>query len=166
MDASAAAAQNPAAPCGAALIAGGLGSLGQLVAVWLAKQGVRSLILVGRSGRGSGPWDPDTASILLGSDGILALVSLERCDAASGEEARGTFAARAGRPPPAAVFQAGGVLADAVLTAQTPSSVRAAFAPKVDSCRVVSELIGGLPVTSQVWMCGGWKMSLAIVHPF
>ena len=61
--------------------AGGMGSLGSLMAMWLKQQGCMQLFLLGRSGRAAvdTPLDPN----LFGS----ALVTMSRSDVAACEEA-------------------------------------------------------------------------------
>ena len=123
---------------GAVLIAGGLGTLGSQFAEWLAAQEVTRMYLLGRSGR----W-AEQHPLLLHPESPLfsAAVTLTACDAGSTEDSSALFRAAgdgpagfAGRQPQqplAGMVQAGGVLADGVLSAQTLRSLRTVVAPKV-----------------------------------
>ena len=101
-----------------ALIGGGLGGLGLLVAAWLAERGAKELILLGRSGRAA----PSAAMTALqragpqpaGSSGVAGArqnrpapnVTMVRCDVSDASE----VAAAVERCRPALVVHASGVL--------------------------------------------------------
>ena len=68
---------------GTAVVTGGMGALGAVVTGWLARQGSRRLVLLGRSARG---WRKDAACALLGlphSPAFGALVTLRMADAST-----------------------------------------------------------------------------------
>ena len=116
---------------GSVLITGGLGALGGLISTFLAEaRGVRSLALLGRTGRGAGLSD----ALRSGSAG--AFVSAVRADAALREDAS---AALAGGME--GLVHAGGVLADGMLKNQTATKARQAAAPKADA--LARLLLGG-----------------------
>ncbi|WP_225413945.1 type I polyketide synthase [Stigmatella hybrida] len=109
------------------LLTGGAGALGRAVATWMADQGARCLVLAGRSG---------------GSREVLALeqeltargvrVVLERVDVARREEVQALLSRmEAQLPPLRGVVHAAGVLEDALLVNQGPSSFERVLAPKV-----------------------------------
>jgi predicted amino acid dehydrogenase len=68
---------------GTAVVTGGMGALGVLVAGWLARQGLRRLVLLGRGARA---WGKEAARALLGlphSPAYGALVTLCMADAST-----------------------------------------------------------------------------------
>lgn len=75
-----------------------------------------------------------------------AQVVLLRCDTAAAAEASPALASTAGLPPVAGVMNSGGVLQDAVLTAQTAASMRAVQAPKLASAAAMQHAANGQPV--------------------
>ena len=117
---------------GATAITGGTGTLGQLVAAFLASSGSGSsgpLSLLGRSGRLA---SSDEAAALVGS-GSPGLLTIASCDAAAAEDAAAAVAATTGQRQLAALLHAGGVLADALLPNLTAAAISRALAPKVSS---------------------------------
>lgn len=135
-----------AVQCSRALITGGMGSLGILMADWLAQRGCSSLQLQGRSGRGTLP---------LAAIGAGACVNISRVDVGVAEEASaGTLMAPAGarRQPLSDVLHAGGVLADALLGNQTPARCRTVLAPKVEQLRLLAAGAAGAEVPVRVML--------------
>ena len=132
------------------LISGGLGSLGVLIASWLAGQGQDHIVLLGRSGRAAE--QPDAApAVLSGSTG--AQVAMARCDTSLAAEVAGLDAAclAAGALPAlAGIINAGGVLVDSIFTSQTATSERTSFAPKLTSAQAMQRTAAGLPVCQQL----------------
>ncbi|WP_415830418.1 SDR family NAD(P)-dependent oxidoreductase, partial [Kibdelosporangium persicum] len=122
---------------GTVLIVGGTGTLGRAVARHLiAERGVRSVVLVSRSGGDAG----DLA-------GLGAEVRVVACDAAD----RDTLASLvAGIPDLTAVVHAAGVLDDAVVSALTTDQVDRAFASKVDIAVNLHEVTAGLSLSAFV----------------
>ncbi|MFQ3617772.1 MAG: aminotransferase class I/II-fold pyridoxal phosphate-dependent enzyme [Cyanobacteriota bacterium] len=111
-------------PDGTYLITGGLGALGQLTAQWLADQGAKSLLLVGRKAPSAiaQAWINDleshgvtvtTAQVDVAEPGAIAPL-LEQCPL-----------------PLRGVIHAAGVLDDGVLQNQTWERFQAVLAPKV-----------------------------------
>ena len=133
---------------GSWLISGGLGSLGVLVADWLAGQGQAHIVLLGRTGRAARP--PDAASTVLAGSSA-AEVAMYRCDTSLASEVAGIGATCLGTLPVlAGIINSGGVLADAILSNQTAASVRASFAPKLMSVQAMQREAAGLPVGQQL----------------
>ena len=104
---------------GSALITGGLGGLGLLVAAWLAERGAKQLILLGRSGRAApsaplqalltGALPPAESKAVASapqSGAAAAIVKMLRCDVSDRDE----LAAALMGFRPAFVCHASGVL--------------------------------------------------------
>jgi acyl carrier protein len=131
----------PLLPRRPVLITGGLGSIGQLMAGWIARTWAGGsdsasspsftcstamtppLILLGRSGRASS----------VSSDALHggALVTAARCDVAHTEDASFASACSVGGGCIGSVIHAGGVLHDATIPNQTAGKLSSVFAPKV-----------------------------------
>ncbi len=120
-------------PDGTYLITGGLGALGRLTAQWLAEQGAKSLLLVGRKAPSAiaQAWINDlkahgvtvtTAQVDITEPGAIAPL-LERCPL-----------------PLRGVIHAAGVLDDGVLQNQTWERFQAVLAPKVQGAWNLHEL--------------------------
>ena len=150
---------------GAVLVTGGLGALGSLLATWLSCLGATRIILVGRTGRVP-PSSADTHSEAAAGGGLpqgsSACVTLVRCDASCTSELQAALlhhaplvspGTPAGTPcqdpclrlPLAAVFHAGGLLADAALRNQNLSGARGVLAPKLNGQSALRDLslLGG-----------------------
>ncbi|WP_432590040.1 SDR family NAD(P)-dependent oxidoreductase [Streptomyces sp. HD1123-B1] len=116
-------------PDGTALITGGTGALGRLVARHLASaHGVRHLLLISRSG-GSSAVDELTAE--LAASGTEVRVAA--CDAADPRALTELLATIPEDHPLTAVVHAAGVLDDGVVTAMTSGQLDTVLAPKVDA---------------------------------
>ena len=113
--------QEPVVNC--AVISGGLGGLGLLVAAWLAARGAREIILLGRSGRANlspaltalcttGLLSPARAGQQILAAGAGPAVRLVRCDVSDCEEVAAALSGRA----PDLVCHASGVLQARPLT--------------------------------------------------
>ena len=112
---------------GTVLITGGLGALGSQLARWLAEQGARSIVLVGRSAS-----DREENSIVaeLRKQGVD--VGVESVDVTSSSALQELLdRMRATRAPLQAVFHAAGVLHDSVLSKVSWSSYCDTTAPKI-----------------------------------
>ncbi|MBV8275154.1 MAG: SDR family NAD(P)-dependent oxidoreductase, partial [Verrucomicrobia bacterium] len=109
------------------LITGGLGGLGLETARWLAREGARSIALVGRHGPGAKAKDLITELIRGGTQ-----VAIETCDV-SDQEALAASLHRLARsmPPLRGIIHAAGVLDDGILEQQTWSRFERVMAPKV-----------------------------------
>ena len=111
-------------------ISGGLGSLGMLIAQWLAQLGVQHILLLARSARTTSAASQHLCQLWQGQ--AQAMVSA--CDAGCAEDVSATLAPSAHHqhlPPLCAVLHAGGVLADATLRNQTLSGLRKVMGAKV-----------------------------------
>lgn len=117
---------------GTALVSGGLGGLGQLIAHWLAETEAGNIVLLGRSGRADSSSGNANSKHSSGTGTVTQL----RCDVASRDEV--SCSAADGRlahwQDVKLVFHAGGVLRDSMLPRQQLSDIQAVFAPKVSQC--------------------------------
>ena len=105
-----------------AVITGGLGGLGRLVAGWIARGGDdTTIVLLGRTGRAA-----VSSRDALAAGGVMIAA---RCDAASAEDA--AFAAFAAGRRVGSFLHAGGVLRDAAIPNQTAGGVARVVAPKL-----------------------------------
>ena len=125
---------------GAWAVTGGMGTLGTHVAEWLARQQVRRMQLLGRSGRysdGGGGLELPQA----GSAVFQAAVTLAMYDTSTKEGATDVLATLAGHGAAGlqGFIHAGGVLADGMVSAQSMASLRTVFAPKVQSAALLLE---------------------------
>ncbi|WP_053930240.1 type I polyketide synthase [Streptomyces sp. NRRL S-4] len=120
----------PLDPEGTVLITGGTGTLGALVARHLvAEHGVRSVVLVSRSGGDStGARALDAELAALG-----AHVTFAACDVADREALAAVLDAIPAERPLTGVVHAAGVLDDGVLTALTPERLDTVLRPKADA---------------------------------
>lgn len=129
-------------PDGSYLLTGGLGALGLSLAEFLAGQGARSLVLLGRS-------EPGAAAARrmeeLRTRGV-EVTSLRVDVADRAALAAALDAVRAGLPPLRGVFHAAGVLDDAVVGNLTEAQLTKVLAPKVDGARHLDELTGQDPL--------------------
>ncbi|MFE4801369.1 type I polyketide synthase [Streptomyces sp. NPDC056708] len=124
------AAGRPLDPDGTVLITGGTGTLGGLVARHLvAQHGVRSVVLVSRSGgesSGARALDAELA-------GLGARVTFAACDVADRGALAAVLDAIPAERPLTGVVHAAGVLDDGVLTALTPERLDTVLRPKADA---------------------------------
>jgi NAD(P)-dependent dehydrogenase (short-subunit alcohol dehydrogenase family)/acyl carrier protein len=133
---------------GTALVTGGTGGLGALVARRLVERfGVTDLILTSRRGSAA-PGAAELAELLRGL-GARA-VRIEACDTADRSAVRQLLDSIPEDRPLNVVVHAAGVLRDAVLGAQSPESVREVFRPKVDAAWLLHELTADLPLRAFV----------------
>ncbi len=133
---------------GTALVTGGTGGLGALVAQRLVERfGVRDLILTSRRG-------PDAPGAAQLADRLrelgAATVRIEACDTADRPAVQRLLGSISQDRPLTVVVHAAGVLRDAALSAQTPDSVREVFRPKVDAAWLLHEMTAGLPLRAFV----------------
>ncbi|ROO87027.1 acyl transferase domain-containing protein [Actinocorallia herbida] len=113
-----------------ALITGGTGTLGALVAEHLAVgHGVRRLLLVSRRG----PAAPGADDLRARLEALGAHVTIAACDTADPDELAALLATIPAEHPLTTVVHAAGVLHDAPVENQTPDHLEAVFRPKVDA---------------------------------
>jgi acyl transferase domain-containing protein/acyl carrier protein len=113
---------------GAVLITGGLGALGIETARWMAVQGTRKIILVGRSAQ-----NPEHDSVIAELRALGVEIAIERANVASFEQMQQLLdRIRASGSPLQAVFHAAGVVEDAVLRKESWTSYCAATASKIE----------------------------------
>jgi NAD(P)-dependent dehydrogenase (short-subunit alcohol dehydrogenase family) len=130
--------QEPApAFSGTAIVTGGTGGLGALVARHLvAERGVRSLVLASRRGE-----QADGARELRDElQELGARVQVLACDVGVREQVQTLLAAVPDEQPLSVVVHAAGVLDDGVLESLTPAQVERVLAPKVDAAWHLHEL--------------------------
>jgi acyl carrier protein/short-subunit dehydrogenase len=133
-----------AGPAGPALITGGTGALGALVARHLAgRHGVRRVLLTSLSG----PAAAHAPELVAALAGLGADVRLTACDTADRDAIAALFAAESA---PAIVVHAAGVLDDGVITSLTPSRVDGVLRPKADAAWHLHELTAGLDLAAFV----------------
>ncbi|WP_431727286.1 SDR family NAD(P)-dependent oxidoreductase [Verrucosispora sp. TAA-831] len=131
----------PALTGGTALITGGTGAIGRLVARDLAARGeVAHLLLVGRRGADA-PGAPELAEELRD---LGVGVTVARADAADRAALAAAIAAVPAEHPLTVVVHAAGALDDGVVGALTPERVDTALRAKVDGARHLHELTAGL----------------------
>ncbi len=111
------------------LVTGGWGALGLHVAGWLAAQGARHLVLVGRRAPGVGHPAADSLAALRAQGVDVELVEADMARAADVE--RAIERSTAGGRPLRGVFHAAGVVDDGLLRDQSLERVLAVLAPKL-----------------------------------
>ncbi|MEU7137707.1 type I polyketide synthase, partial [Streptomyces sp. NPDC046261] len=128
---------------GTVLITGGTGGLGRAVARHLvAEHGVRSLLLVSRSG----PAAEGAEELVAELEQQGAVVAVESCDVTD----RGAVSELVARHPVAAVVHTAGVIDDGVVEALTPERLATVLRPKVDAAWNLHEATKGLNLSAFV----------------
>ncbi|MEU0941024.1 SDR family NAD(P)-dependent oxidoreductase, partial [Embleya sp. NPDC005971] len=122
---------------GTVLITGGTGTLGALVARHLvAEHGVRSLVLISRSGtEAAGAAELSAELTALG-----ARIAVEACDAADREALAGVLGRIPAGAPLTGVVHATGVLDDGLIESMTPEQLERVLRSKVDGAINLHEL--------------------------
>ncbi len=147
----------PLRPDASYLITGGLGGLGLCLAEWLAEQGARRLVLLGRT-----PLPPRSRwnDVVAGSplaERIAAIRCLEKmgttvyvaaADVADAEQLTAFLAAydQAGWPPIRGVVHAAGVLQDQLLINMTADALETVLRPKVLGAWLLHRLLADAPL--------------------
>ncbi|GLX38468.1 hypothetical protein Sros01_45410 [Streptomyces roseochromogenus] len=134
-------------PHGTALITGGTGALGRLVAAHLVTaHGVRNIVLTGRRGP-----DADGADALRAELAALgATVTIAACDAADREALAALLATLPADRPLTAVVHAAAVVAGGLFDTLTPEELDQVLRPKVDAALNLHALTRDLDLSAFV----------------
>nr|WP_237505443.1 SDR family NAD(P)-dependent oxidoreductase [Streptomyces sp. SID8378] len=134
-------------PGGTALVTGGTGVLGSLLARHLVTEhGVRNLLLVSRRGEDA----PGAASQREELAALGADVRIVACDTSDRTALRSLLSTVPAEAPLTGVFHTAGVLDDGVVEAMTPERVDAVMRPKVDAAWHLHELTRDLDLAAFV----------------
>ncbi|WP_345533422.1 type I polyketide synthase [Microbispora amethystogenes] len=145
-------------PEGTALITGGTGGLGGLLARHLVTAyGVRSLVLTSRRG----PDAPGAAELRDELTALGAEVTIAACDAADRDALAEVLAAVPAERPLTAVVHAAGVADNGLVGALTPERLAAVLAPKADAAWHLHELTKDLDLAAFVLLSSAGGMVLA-----
>lgn len=124
------------------LITGGLGGLGLAVADWLASQGARYIMLVGRSGAGN--LSPKSQQILDRLQAAGVELKIAAADISQDDQVAEILRRIADTMPPLrGVVHAAGVLDDGILIQQTPQRIHTVMAPKAIGAWHLHRLMAG-----------------------
>ncbi|MFD5405597.1 SDR family NAD(P)-dependent oxidoreductase [Streptomyces griseorubiginosus] len=127
---------SPLDPDGTALVTGGTGTLGALVARHLVTEhGIRHLLLVSRRGTAA----PGADALVAELTGLGARVTVGAADVADPDELSTVLGGIDPAHPLTAVIHTAGVIRDGVITAQTPDHLDAVLAPKTDAAHALHE---------------------------
>jgi NAD(P)-dependent dehydrogenase (short-subunit alcohol dehydrogenase family) len=139
---------DPAAPGhpGTALVTGGTGTLGALVARHLVARGARQLLLTSRSGPGA----PGAAALAADLASRGARVQVAACDAADRGALAGLLAGIPADEPLTTVIHMAGVLDDGVIGSLTQDRVDAVMRAKADTAWHLHELTQDLDLRAFV----------------
>jgi acyl transferase domain-containing protein/short-subunit dehydrogenase/acyl carrier protein len=132
---------------GTALITGGTGALGALVARHLiVKHGMRSLLLVSRRGPGA----PGAAELQSELSGLGARVRIVASDMTDPEQVQAVISSVGEEYPLSVVVHSAGALDDGLIGSLTPERVARVLAPKVDAAWHLHELTEHLDLSAFV----------------
>lgn len=138
----------------AALVTGGTGALGLLLARKLLPLGAAHVVLAGRSARlaAEGPaLDP----LLRGRRGASGCLTIAACDCTAASDAEGVAVAlEAAGACLGGIYHAAGVRRDGLLAGQTLGALRAVLAPKAPAARRLLRAVGGLHPVPHVVLFG------------
>ncbi len=110
------------------LITGGLGAIGRVVATWMAEQGARHLVLMGRGDASASAQQTLDTLRAAGTEVMVARGDVT----SSGQVAAVLESVRASMPPLRGVVHAAGVLDDGILQHLDERQLRNVMAPKVE----------------------------------
>lgn len=151
------------------LITGGLGGLGLKVAEWLVTQGATHLVLSSRQGATTAA--AQSAIAALESQG--AKIKAVKADVAQAEEVKNLLQTSQEFAPLRGIIHAAGVLADGVVSQQTPARFAQVFAPKVQGSWYLHQYSQELPLdffvcfSSQTSLLGnGGQVNYAAANAF
>ncbi|MFI5003519.1 MAG: SDR family NAD(P)-dependent oxidoreductase [Solirubrobacterales bacterium] len=134
-------------PARTALITGGTGTLGALLARHLiAEHGVRSVVLASRRG----PEAEGAAQLATELQSLGARVSIVACDVGDRDAVRELLEHVPEELPLGAVVHAAGALDNGVIESLTPESLDTVLRPKVDGAWHLHELTAGLDLSAFV----------------
>lgn len=137
----------PVKPEGTYLVTGGLGGLGLELLTWLAQEGARSVVLVGRSEPG-----PAAQAAIQAARAAGVAVTTQKADVSErADVARVLRTIEETLPPLAGVFHAAGVLDDGTVLQQTPGRFLKVFGPKVAGAWNLHRLTAHLPL--EIFAC-------------
>ncbi|WP_368951986.1 SDR family NAD(P)-dependent oxidoreductase [Parafrankia soli] len=136
----------PGTETGTVLVTGGTGALAGHVAGWLARRGVRHLLLVSRRGADA----PGAAALATRLGELGARVSFAACDVADRAALTGVLATIPDDLPLSAVVHTAAVLDDALLANLTPAQQDRVLRVKVDGARHLHELTAGVALEAFV----------------
>ncbi|MER6468860.1 type I polyketide synthase [Streptomyces collinus] len=145
-------------PAGTALVTGGTGGLGALMARHLvSRHGVRRLVLTSRSG----PDAPGAERLLAELTELGADVHIVACDVGDREALAAVLAEIDPGAPLTAVVHAAGAVDDGVVGSLTPQRVETTLRPKVDGAWHLHELTAALPLAAFVMLSSAGGLVLA-----
>nr|VFK16904.1 MAG: Phosphopantetheine attachment site [Candidatus Kentron sp. LFY] len=128
---------------GSYLVTGGFGGFGITLAFWLAAQGAKSLVLVGRRGAAT----PEAKYALKGLEAKGVSVWGASADVGKEEDVERLIREiQAKHPPLVGVFHTAGVLDDAMLTDLTPERLRTVMQPKAMGAWYLHRYTQNLPL--------------------
>lgn len=134
-------------PNGTALITGGTGTLGGLVARHLVTaHGIRNLVLAGRRGAAA----TGAAELRAELTALGATVTIAACDVSDREAVRALLSSVPAEHPLTAVVHSAGVLDDVTITGLGEERLDRVFGPKVDAALALHELTEGMDLAAFV----------------
>ena len=131
---------------GTALVTGGTGALGALVARHLVERGTRSIVLASRSG----PEAPGAIELQAELEALGAHVTVAACDVADREQLKALLESLPKEQPLGIVVHAAGVLDDGVIDSLTGERLEAVLRGKLDAAWHLHELTADLGVRELV----------------
>ena len=150
---------------GSYLVTGGLGALGLTIARWMAAQGARHLVLLGRSGipaRGlweglpAGSQDARRVTALRELEALGASVDVVAADVADADRLAALFAEfGSSRPPLRGIVHAAGSVKATPITGLGVQDLRTVLRPKLEGAWILHRLSAGQPLDFFVSLSSG-----------